>query len=101
MRDHTHHHDVVIVSMQSSPSAWHAPTEINGKTCNFLIDYGTSKSVISKEFYNDLPNIQHTNIKFCLANGSLNKAAGVCHLPVTFKFGTVVKTLDVHIIVMQ
>ncbi len=83
--------------MRSGPSAWFAPTEINGKTYNFLIDSGASKSVISKTVYDGLPEpkpgIQNTNIKFCVAIGSVNKAAGVCHLSVTLKFGTVVKTI--------
>ncbi len=94
-RDYAPHSDVVIVSMKSGPSSWFVLTEINGKMFNFLIDSGAS--VISRNFYDNLPetkpSIQNTNIKFCVANGSVNKAAGVCHLPVTLTFGTLVKSI--------
>ncbi len=95
MRDHAPHSNVVIVSMNTSPSSWFAPTEINGKMFNFLTDSG--RSVISRNIYDNLPepkpNIQNTTTKFCVANGSVNKAAGICHLPVMLTFGTLVKTI--------
>ncbi len=86
MRLHSPRPDVVTVSMNSSPTSWFDPAEINGKTHHFLIDSGASKSVISKEVYDSLPEpkppIQHTNVKFQIANGSVDNASGACHLPV-------------------
>ncbi len=73
--------------MNTGPSSWFAPREINGKIFNFLIDSSATRSVINRNFYDNLPqhkpNIQNTTTKFCVANGSVNKAAGICHLPVT------------------
>ncbi len=93
MRDHAPRSNVVIVSMNTHPSSWFAPTEINGKIFNFLIDSGASRCVISRNFYDSLPeprpSIQNTTMKFHVANGSVNKAAGICHLHI---FGTPVKT---------
>ncbi len=70
---------------------------INGKMYNFLIDSGVSKSVISRNFYDSLPepkpSIQNTNIKLHEANGCVNKAADMCHLPVTLTFGTLIKSI--------
>ncbi len=81
----------------SNLSSWFAPTEINGKMYYFLVDSGASKSVISRNFYDNLPepkpSIQNTNINFYVANGSVNKAAGMCHLPVMLTFGTLVKSI--------
>ncbi len=83
MRDHAPRANVVMVSMETGPSSWFAPTEINGKMFNFLIDSGASRSIISRNFYDNLPeprpNIQNTTTKFCVANGNVNKAAGICH----------------------
>ncbi len=83
MRLHAPRPDVVIVSMKFGLNSWFAPAEINGKTHHFLIDSRASKSVISKEVYNGLPEpkppIQHTNVTFQVANGSVNRAAGVCY----------------------
>ncbi len=96
-RDHAPRPNVVIVSMKSGPSSWFAPKEINGKMYNFLVDSGASKSVISRNFYDSLPkpkpSMQNTNIKLHVANGSVNKATGVCHLPVMLTFGTLVKSI--------
>ncbi len=103
MRDHAHHSKVVIVSMNTGPSSWFAPTEINGKMFNFLIYSGASRSVISRNFYDNLfeprPNIQNTTNKFGVANGSVNKAAGICHLLVTLTFSTLVKTICLPVFV--
>ncbi len=103
MRDHAPHSNVVIVSMNTGPSSWFAPTEINGKMFNFLIDSSASRSIISRNFYNSLPeprpSIQNTETKFCVANGSVNKATGICHLPVTLTFGTLVKTICLQVFV--
>ncbi len=81
MRDHAPRSNVVIVSINTDPSSLFAPTEINGKMFNFLINSGASKSVISRNFYANLPeprpNIQNTTTKFCVANGSVNKAIGM------------------------
>ncbi len=86
MRPHAPHPDVVIVSMKSSLTPWFALAEINGKIHHFLIDSWASKSLISMEVYGDLPEpkppIQHINVRFHIANGSVNRAAHVCHLPV-------------------
>ncbi len=84
MRDHAPHSNVVIVSMNTCPSSCLALTVINGKMFNFRIDSGASRNVISRNSYDNLPeprpNIQNTTPKFCVANGSVNKAAGICHL---------------------
>ncbi len=89
--------------MNTGPSSWFAPTEINGKMFNFLIDSGASRSVISRNFYDSLPeprpSIQNTTTKFRVANGSVNKAAGICHLPVTLTFVTLVKTICLPVFV--
>ncbi len=102
-RDHAPCPYVVIVSMKSGPSSWFAPTEINGKMYNFLNDSVASKSVISWNFYDSLPepkpSIQNTNMKLCVANGSVNKAAGMCHLPLTLTFGTLVKIICLPVFV--
>ncbi len=37
MRDHAPRFNVVIVSMNTGPSSWFAPTQINGKMFNFLM----------------------------------------------------------------
>ncbi len=92
MRDPAPHSNVVIVSMNTGPSSCFAHTEINGKMFNFSIDSGASRSVISRNFNDSLPeprpSIQNTTTKFRVANGSINKASGICHLPVTLTFGT-------------
>ncbi len=76
MRLHSPRPGIVIVSMKSGPNSWFAPAEINGKTLHFLIDSTANKSVISKEVYDSLldpkPPIQDTNIRFQVANGSVN-----------------------------
>ncbi len=68
MGDHAPHSHVVIMSMNTGPSSWFAPTEINGKMFNFLIHSGASRSVISRNFYDSLPeprpSIQNTATKF-------------------------------------
>ncbi len=89
--------------MKSGPSSWFAHTEINGKMFNCLIDSGASKSVISRNFYDSLPeskpSIQNTNIKFCVFNGSVNKTTGMCHLPVMLTFGSQVKSICLPVFV--
>ncbi len=97
MRPHVLHPDVVIVSIKYGPTSWFAPAEINEKNHQFLIDSEASKSVISKEVYDGLPEpkppIQHTDVRFQIANGSVKRAAGVCHLPVQLRFENIVKSL--------
>ncbi len=97
MSTHAPRPDVVIVNMKSSPTSLFSPTEINGKTHHFLIDSGASKSVISKEVYDGLPEskppIHHTNVRFQIANGSVNRVSGVCHLPLQLRFGNIMKSL--------
>ncbi len=70
---------------------------------NFQIDSGTSRSVISRNFYDSLPeprpSIQNTAANFLVANGNVNKATGICHLPVTLTFGTLVKTICLPVLV--
>ncbi len=38
MRDHAPHSNVVIMSMNTGPSSWFAPTEINGKMFVWLME---------------------------------------------------------------
>ncbi len=69
----------------------------------FLINSGASRNVTSRNFYDNLPeprpNIQNTTTKFRVANGSVNKVAGICHLPVTLIFGTLVQTICLPVFV--
>ncbi len=58
---------------------------------------------ISRNCYYSLPgprpSIQNTATKFRVANGSVNKATGICHLPVMLIFGTLVKTVFLPVFV--
>ncbi len=70
---------------------------------DFLTDSRSSKSIISKDVYYSLPElrppIQNANIKFQVANGNVNKAAGMCHLPLQLRFGNIVKSLCLPVFV--
>ncbi len=97
MREHAPCSNVVIVSMNTGPSSRFALTDITEKDFNFLIDSGASRGVISRNFCDSLPeprsSIKNTTTKFRVANGSVNKATGICHLPVTLTVGTLVTTI--------
>ncbi len=49
----------------------------------------------------DVPkgSAQNTNIRFQEENGNVNKAAGVCHLPLQLRFGNIVKSLRLPVFV--
>ncbi len=67
-----------------------------GKLTIFLLTPGPARVSLAKKYMmtpEPKPPIQHTNVRFQIANGSVNRAAGVCHLPLQLRFSNIVKSL--------
>ena len=94
---------VVLLSLQSGVNSWFAPVEVMGITFDFLVDTGASKSIITRKVYDSLPNtkpkLQPTNISFELGSGDIHPALGICHLPITMRFGKITRSITMPIFV--
>jgi len=89
----------------SCPNGWYAPVDLAGLETELLVDSGASKTCISEEVYNRLPaprpELKNTNLQFQMADGTLHGATGVCHVPLTVKFGDEYRTNQVPMYVVK
>ncbi len=64
---------------------------------------GASKSVLSKEIYENLPEpkaiLQNTNMKFPVSSRSIITALGVCHIPLKLRFDNMIKSISLPIFI--
>ena len=92
-----------MLGMQSRPNSWFTPLDVNGKSYDFLIDSGASKSVITRHIYDTLPDpnplLQKNKMEFEVANGDICPAIRVCHLLITLMFGNVKRSLSMPVFV--
>ncbi len=78
--------DVILLKMNSG-DAWFANTSIKGTPFKFLMDRGTSKSVMfSKQFMSIQQLFQqqlhNTRMRFQVANGEVLSSMGVAHVTI-------------------
>ncbi len=78
--------DVIILKMNSG-DAWFADASVNGTFFKFLMDTGSSKSVMSSKRFMSIPQslqlqLYNTRMRFQVANGEVLSSTGVAHVTI-------------------
>jgi len=93
----------VKLHQMACASAWYAPVSVGTKEFDLLVDSGAAKTCLTRDVYNRLPEprpeLRKTNLKFQMANGNTHNALGVCHFPLTLKFGDTYHTEQLPVFV--